>query len=310
MINDILQQALILGRQAAENGKVATYIPELGKADKKAVGICLRTAAGDNYTAGDVESRFSIQSISKVISLAAAIENCGYDAVFERVGVEPSGESFNSLVELDINQNRPYNPMINSGAITVSSILTNYMTYEDMLEYARRICLDPDIQINRPVYESEMENISRNKAIAYLLESKDILKSSVERSLMFYTKMCSMNVTAQSLANLGLVLAADGCSPLDGKRLMDSRTVRLVKTIMLTCGMYDESGEFAVKVGMPAKSGVGGGLLAVADRQMGIGIYGPALDYRGNSAAGSAILEYISESMNLHMFGRGIFSDC
>ena len=298
----ILETALEKGRQSIPDGNVATYIPELGKSDKNKLGLCIMTKEGKRYSIGDTEDRFTIQSISKIISLALALEHCGFDEVFSKVGMEPSGEAFNSLVELDLNSNKPFNPMINSGALTVASLIVSEFTFDEMLEKSRRLCMDPDIDMNEAVFKSEMSHVSRNRAIAYLLQSKGILEHDVEETLKLYTKMCSLSVTAESLANLGLVLASGGRHPETGVRLMDAEAVRLVKSIMLTCGMYDGSGEFAVRVGIPSKSGVGGGILAVVEKRMGIGIYGPALDEKGNSIAGQKMLEYLSKTLNLHMF--------
>lgn len=303
-IMQILQTALEKGRSVLSQGSVATYIPELSRADSSRLGLSIRMKDGSSYSVGDTDTRFTIQSISKVISLAIAIETCGFDAVFEKVGMEPSGEAFNSLVELDLNSNKPFNPMINSGALTISSLLVPEYTFKQMMEFTRRLCLDPEIRMDEAVFQSEMDHLSRNRAIAYLLESKGIIETGVEESLKLYTQMCSLSVTAESLANLGLVLAADGMHPETGEQLLSRHTVEIVKTIMLTCGMYDGSGEFAVRVGIPTKSGVGGGLLSVADNRMGIGVYGPALDAKGNCIAGRPLLEYLSRELKLHIFER------
>jgi len=303
-IMKILQTALEKGRSVLSQGSVATYIPELSRADSSRLGLSIRMKDGSSYSVGDTDTRFTIQSISKVISLAIAIETCGFDAVFEKVGMEPSGEAFNSLVELDLNSNKPFNPMINSGALTISSLLVPEYTFKQMMEFTRRLCLDPEIRMDEAVFQSEMDHLSRNRAIAYLLESKGIIETGVEESLKLYTQMCSLSVTAESLANLGLVLAADGMHPETGEQLLSRHTVEIVKTIMLTCGMYDGSGEFAVRVGIPTKSGVGGGLLSVADNRMGIGVYGPALDAKGNCIAGRPLLEYLSRELKLHIFER------
>lgn len=300
----ILDTAVNKGRQAIPDGSVATYIPELGKADKNKLGLCLYTKDGYRYSIGDTKERFTIQSISKIISLAAAIELCGVDAVFSKVGMEPSGEAFNSLIELDLNSDRPFNPMINSGALTVSSLLLGKKSFPEMLDFSRKLCLDPDIEMNTTVFTSEMNNISRNRSIAYLLESKKIIEADVEKSVELYTKMCSLNVTAESLANFGVILASDGINPNTNERYLHTNTVHIIKTIMLTCGMYDGSGEFAVHVGIPTKSGVGGGLLSVVDKLMGIGIYSPSLDEKGNCIAGRPLLEYLSKKLNLHIFDR------
>ncbi len=300
--NELLERAIAYGSQFVSDGKVATYIPELGKADPKDLGICIKTLDGKCYKAGLTDKRFTIQSISKILTLTAALQYCGVDKVFNMVGMEPSGESFNSLVELDVNRNIPYNPMVNSGALTVTNLLVPFVAFEDMLDYVKKLCMDKDITLNTDVYQSELDNSARNKSIAYLLKSKGLIENGVERSLILYTKMCSLNVTAESLANFALILANDGCNPETGERYIDSEIVRIVKTIMLTCGMYDGSGEFAVKVGLPTKSGVGGGLLSVVNNEMGIGIYGPALDEKGNSIAGCKMLKWFSNEMNLHLF--------
>lgn len=297
----IFEKAFKKGIEAIPHGNVATYIPELGKADKNSLGLSIYMADGHRVSIGDTETRFTMQSISKIVSLAAALEVCGFDNVFEKVGMEPSGEAFNSLVELDLNSNRPFNPMINSGAITVASLLIPKMSFLELTDYCRMLCLDEDITFNDAVYKSEMANVSRNRAIAYLLESKGIIESGVEESLSLYTKMCSLNVTAESLANFGMVLALEGKDPVSGEQLMYPKVAQIVKTIMLTCGMYDGSGEFAVRVGIPSKSGVGGGLLSVVDKKMGIGIYGPSLDEKGNCIAGRPLLEYLSKELDLHI---------
>ncbi|MBQ3925227.1 MAG: glutaminase A [Firmicutes bacterium] len=301
-INNVLWTAYQKGQTIIPFGNVATYIPELGKARKNALGVTMLTKDGRIFELGDTDTRFTIQSISKVISLIVALETFGISTVFDRVGMEPSGEAFNSLVELDLNSNKPYNPMINSGAITIASMLLGHADFESMLEKTRALCHDPEIDLNEEVYASETANMSRNKSIAYLLESKDIIYNDVDESLELYTKMCSLNVTTKSLANLGIILAMDGLDPATGQQVIRKRVCETVKTIMLTCGMYDGSGEFAVRVGMPSKSGVGGGLLSVADDKVGIGIYGPSLDEKGNCIAGRPILEYLSKMLRLHIF--------
>ena len=217
--------------------------------------------------------------------------------------MEPSGDAFNSLLKLENADGTPYNPLINAGALVISSYMVQMYTFEEVLENARRLCMDPDIVLDIKVCHSEMSNLSRNRAIAYLLESKGVIHADVEKTLDFYVKMCSLSVTAESLANLGRILANGGIHPVTGERLLKKETVRIVKTIMLTCGMYDGSGEFAVRVGLPSKSGVGGGIISVVGDELGIGIYGPSLDEKGNSIAGIAMLEYISNEMGFHMFG-------
>lgn len=301
-MQNVLEEALEIGQSYIAAGKCADYIPELGKQDKSKLGISVFTKGGERYSVGDTKKRFTIQSISKVVTLSLALQMLGFSRVFENMNMEPSGDAFNSLVKLDLASNKPFNPMINAGAIATIGYLVPEVTFEEMLDYTRKICLDEKIELDEKVFESEMSHCSRNKAIAYLLKSKGALESDVDICLDRYTRMCSLGVTAESLAGFGLVLANGGRHPETGDRLMEEKTVRVVKTIMLTCGMYDGSGEFAVRVGIPSKSGVGGGILSVVEKEMGIGIYGPALDEKGNSIAGRHILEYLSRVLKLHIF--------
>ena len=298
----IVEEAMQIARKEIPKGAVADYIPELGKANGDQLGICIYPLQGDKILLGDYNVRFTVQSISKIISLCVALELFGSEKLFEKVEAEPSGEAFNSLVELDLNSNKPYNPLINSGAIAVAGMLIEEVSFHDMLRFAKELCDDSEIALNKAVYESEMSTCSRNRAIAYLLESKNIIESDVEDALRFYTKMCSLDVTAESLANFANRLANDGVGNITGKRYLSSETVRIVKTLMLTCGMYDGSGTYAVEVGIPTKSGVGGGLLAVSDKRSGIGVFGPSLDPKGNSIAGCRLLKEIAGRLRLSLF--------
>ena len=299
---EIIKKAMDLAREEIPKGKVATYIPELGKADPHQLGIVMNPLIGEKIRLGDYDVRFTMQSVSKVIMLIVALEVCGLKAVFRKVGMEPSGEAFDSLVELDVNDSKPYNPLINSGALAICGLLLPEVSFQDMLRYTREICSDHEITLNQAVFDSEMKTCSRNRSIAYLLESKGVITTDVEDTLKFYTKMCSLNVTAESLAALGKKLANDGVCIKTGKRFMSSQTARIAKTLMLTCGMYDGSGTFAIRVGIPTKSGVGGGLLSVSDKRAGIGVFGPALDTRGNSIAGCRLLREISNDLRLNLF--------
>ncbi|MBQ0005401.1 MAG: glutaminase A [Clostridiales bacterium] len=298
----IVTEAYEEARKVIPEGHVATYIPELGKVDPNQLGICLYRLDKEKICVGDYNVRFTMQSVSKVISLCVALELLGPDKVFDVVGAEPSGEAFNSIAELDLNSNKPYNPLINSGALAVAGLLVDKVSFYDMLSFAKKLCVDDEITFNEAAYESEMKTCSRNRAIGYLLESKDIIKTDVEETLKFYTKLCSLNVTAESLANFAKILASDGVCAKTGQRYLSGRTVRIVKTLMLTCGMYDGSGTYAIKVGIPTKSGVGGGLLCVSDKRAGIGVFGPALDAQGNSIAGINLLERISQHLSLNLF--------
>ena len=198
MFQDLINEALETGRPYIKEGEVATYIPELGRADKNKLGISIFCRDGSRFSCGDTKDRFSIQSISKVISLAVALEVCGFDMVFENVGMEPSGDAFNSLIKLEGSNSHPYNPMINSGAIAVASFIEPKVSFGEMLELARCFCQDDGIVLDEKVYRSEMSTVARNRAIAYLLESKGVINGNVEEALDFYVKMCSLSVTAES----------------------------------------------------------------------------------------------------------------
>ena len=301
-LKEVFDDAFQLGARAAARGKVASYIPELGKADPYAFGIFAWGLNGNEISCGDTSTRFSIQSISKVINLAVALQAFGFHELFSHVLMEPSGDEFNSIIKLDTVSNLPFNPLINAGAIEVISLLAQRFSFEELLTYARRFCLDEEISLNESVYRSESETGHRNRAIAYLLKSKGVMEGDPEKVVDLYFRMCSLNVSAKSLAGLGLVIACDGKDPLSGKRLIDPDFVRTIKSLMFTCGLYNESGEFGVRVGIPAKSGVGGGIMCAVKGPMGIGLYGPALDEKGNSLAAVTALEHLSRKLRLHVF--------
>ncbi len=302
MFQKDVELALAFGRHFTNEGHTADYIPELAKVNRALSGICVMTKEGEVFSAGDVDEYFTIQSISKIVSLAIAMQVCGYERVFEKVNMEPSGDSFNSIIKLDTRSEIPYNPMINSGAIVVASLLEPRITFEEMLDWTKKLCMDDTLELDENVYHSELATGARNRSIAYLLLSKGVINGNVEDILELYFKMCSIKVTAKSLAGLGLVIANNGVNPFTKERLLSNRVVTTVKTLMLTCGMYDGSGEFAVKVGLPAKSGVGGGILSFVNHKAGIGTFGPALDAKGNSIAGIKMMQYLSQELHLHIF--------
>ena len=300
-VREVFAEAYQIGRMAASRGKVADYIPELAKADPGAFGLCMLNAAGETVSFGKAETRFSIQSIGKVIILAETLNLKGFKETFSHVMMEPTGDSFNSILKLDTRSNLPFNPMINAGAIELVSLIESEKSFEELAEFSRRLCLDPDIALDEAVYKSESETGDRNRAIAYLLKSKDVLVGDPERTLDLYFKMCSLSVSAKSLAGLGLVISNGGVDPFSGERLIDKEHIRTIKSLMFTCGMYDYSGKFSVKVGVPGKSGVGGGMMIAARGPMGIGLYGPALDAFGNSSGAVKAMVHISEKLRLHV---------
>ena len=276
----LLDNIIQTNRKYVEEGEVASYIPELKKGNKNDLGVYVTTLNGEEFSAGDYETRFTIQSISKVISLIIAIMDNGEDYVFSKVGVEHTADAFNSITNLETkNLHRPSNPMINAGAIAIVSLIKGREpdeVFERILNFTRKITGNDNININREAYISEKATGDRNRSLAYFMKSTGVITNDVEKVLDVYFKQCSMEVTCKDISRIGAFLANDGVIPLTGEKVIPRETARIVKAIMTTCGMYDASGEFAVNIGMPAKSGVGGGIMAVAPEKMGIGVVGPS----------------------------------
>lgn len=301
-IRRVIEEAYENGKESTSAGKVADYIPELAKANASDFGICVKNMSGEKLSFGETEKRFSIQSISKVINLAASLKFLGFRETFSHVKMEPSGDAFNSILKLDLASDLPYNPMINAGAIQVMSMLSNFMDYDELLGFARAFCMDDSIVLNEEVYRSERDTGDRNRAIAFLLKSKGVLQGDPDKTLDLYFRMCSLNVNAESLANMGLLIANGGTNPFTGKHIIHPGYIRTIRSLMYTCGLYDESGEYGVLVGIPSKSGVGGGIVASVKNRWGIGTYGPALNEKGNSAGGIAALQHMSHLLRLNVF--------
>lgn len=302
----IIQEVLDSNRKYTNYGQVASYIPELKKAKRDDLGICIIDKDNNVYKAGNCDTKFTIQSVSKTIVLAMALMDNEWQYVFSRVGMEPSGDPFNSIMKLETNDTKkPCNPMINAGAIVTTSLIkgsTLEEREERMLKFFRRMARNENIGINYDVYKSEKMTGDRNRAMAYLLKNDGFIDGDVDEVLELYFKQCSIEIDAVDLARIGVNLASYGVDIANGERIISESVSRMVKTFMITCGMYDASGEFAIKVGIPAKSGVGGGIMASVPNKMGIGVYGPALDKKGNSIAGVKVLQDLSQRMNLNIF--------
>jgi glutaminase len=285
------------------DGAVATYIPELSTADPDAFGVCLVTAEGQVFEAGDCDQPFTIQSISKPFTFGMALEELGWQKVMHHVGVEPSGDAFNSI-ELQNLSNRPFNPMVNSGAITVTGLLHAIhgdRTFDHLLDRfsmiaGRRLAIDQD------VYESERRTGHRNRAIAHLLLNFGVVHDEAEAALDVYFRQCSILVTCRDLAMMAATLANMGRNPITGEAAYTIAYVKDILSIMFTCGMYDYSGQWAYRVGVPAKSGVSGGVMAVVNRQLGIATYSPPLDQFGNSRRGTEVCAEMASRLGLHVF--------
>ena len=285
-----------------DRGAVASYIPELAKVDKNHFGIHLRMLDGNNYGVGDFDQPFSIQSVSKVLALAKAAALIG-DKILERVGVEPSGHPFNQLALLEIENGIPRNPFINSGAIVIADILVSNLKNpkEEFLDYVRDLVGDDNIHYNVAVAQSEKMTGHKNYAAAYLLKSFKNLKSDVDAVLDFYFHQCSIEMTCEQLTKAFYLFANKGKCLLNKSRLTVTQ-IKRINAIMLTCGFYDEAGEFAFEVGLPGKSGVGGGIVALLPDKFVITTWSPGLNKKGNSQLGMMALEQFTTKTKLSIF--------
>jgi len=301
--NALLQEILDQVRPLVRQGKVANYIPALADvaADNLAIAVCLRD--GTLFQAGDAETRFSIQSISKALSLTVALTRYEDSEIWQRVGKEPSGQPFNSLVQLELEQGKPRNPFINAGALVICDLLETRLTAprQRMLEIVRQLSQQPDINYDRHVARSEFEHSARNAAIAWLMKSFGNFDNDVTSVMQTYFHYCSLSMNCVELARTFIYLANQG-KTLDGSQTITPRQARQINALMITSGMYDGAGEFAWRVGMPAKSGVGGGIIAIIPGEMSIAVWSPGLDSAGNSLAGTAVLELLTDKL-----GRSIF---
>ena len=284
-------------------GEVATYIPELAKANPDHFGIAMATVDGLVCSAGDAHREFTIQSICKPFAFQMALEEFGRDRTLEHVGVEPSGDAFNSI-ELEPKTMRPYNAMINAGAIAIASMIKGRSRESGVREFVDKMSLAAgrELRIDQSVYASEDATGHRNRAIAYLMLNCGVIDPEVEHTLHQYFSQCSLLVTAQDLAMMSATLANMGTNPVTQERGFDFNFIKDTLTVMFTCGLYDHAGEWAYRVGLPAKSGVGGGIIAVVNRQLGIAVYSPRLDGKGNSVRGILACKELASHLGLHAF--------
>ena len=302
ILNDILNQCHSYTRL----GKSAGYIPELSNVDPKYLGIYVVTIEGESYFSGDCLQQFTMQSVSKVITFLCSLLDNDINKLLRKVSFEPTSSGFNSIINLETkNENKPLNPMINSGAIATITMVkgeTAEDKFQRILNLVRELASNPEIDVEQSIYLSEKMTGARNRALAYYMQSTGIISDyDVEEILDVYFRVCSLNVTCKDLAQIALVLANNGCN-LEGKCYFSEDIARTVKSVMMLCGMYDESGEYAVNVGIPSKSGVGGGIMAVVPGKMGIGVFGPALNQKGTSIAGYKVLEMLSKQLSLSIF--------
>jgi glutaminase len=288
------------------DGKVADYIPELAKANPHWFAISIVTVDGQKFEIGDSQQQFSLQSVSKPFMFGQALEDHGREEVLSKVNVEPTGEAFNSIV-LDEVTNRPFNPLVNAGAIATADLIDG----KDFPERITRMLdmfgryFGRQVYIDNSIFMSERLTGHRNRAIGHLMLNFGMVQDRINETLELYFQQCSLLVNCNDLAVMGACLANGGVNPLTQQRAISAEYVKDVLSIMLSCGMYDYAGEWAYRVGLPAKSGVGGGIVAVVPGKMGIGIFSPLLDPKGNSVRGVAVCRELSQRFGLHIFESG-----
>ena len=305
-MNELLEKILVECAEYIPLGHVATYIPELANRNPDKLGICICLEDGNEYVAGDWEERFTMQSVVKPLILLQALMDSGADAVRALVGVEATGKPFDAFNYSDQALTGAHiNPMINTGAIALCTLIHGD-TYEEkfrrLLELTRLLTEDPRLGVDEAVYQSEKLTGNKNRALAYMLKAYGMISDPVEDILDFYFRACSISVNCRDLAKIAHVFANHGVHPETMEPLFPQEFAKYVNATLATCGMYDGSGEFALTVGFPAKSGVGGGILGVVPRRMGIGVFAPALDKHGNSVAGVQALAKLSQSLDLSIY--------
>nr|WP_246629019.1 glutaminase A [Mesobacillus maritimus] len=293
-------------KKYTKHGEVADYIPALKKANRDDLSVAIYHSDGNCYSAGDIDQKITLQSISKVLTLALALIDCGEECVFDKVGYEPTGDPFNSIIKLETSRSaKPLNPMINAGALAVTHLIKGNSVIERLeriIAFIRDLAGHETITYSEEIAKSEFDTAFLNRSLCYYMKQDGIINENVEELLELYTKQCAIEMDCLDLSRIGLVFAMDGLDPVREKQIIPVEVARLCKTFMVTCGMYNASGEFAVRVGIPAKSGVSGGIMGSIRNRYGIGIFGPALDERGNSIGGIKLLEMMSKKYELSIF--------
>ncbi len=284
-------------------GKVATYIPELSKVSPQHFGMAVYCLDGRSFMVGDAQQKFSTQSITKLFALSLAFEREG-NAIWKRVGREPSGNPFNSLSQLEYERGIPRNPFINAGALVINDILAQRFVQADIavLQFMRMLSDEVKVDFDKEVAISEEKHAHRNSAIAHLMKDFGNLHNPVDSVIASYCRQCSITMTCLELAKAGSFLANHGTIPWNGTKILDSSSAKRLNALMLTCGTYDVAGDFAFRVGLPAKSGVGGGIFALVPGELAVCVWSPGLDPAGNSLAGVMALELFT-----NMTARSIF---
>ncbi|UMB53057.1 glutaminase [Lutibacter sp. A64] len=286
-----------------KEGEVASYIPELAKVDPNKFGVHITTTDNQHFSIGDSNEKFSIQSIAKVLALTIAYDKIG-EKIWKRLGVEPSGTAFNSLVQLELDKGIPRNPLINAGAIVICDILISHFKDPkiEFLNFIRALSGNPLIDFCSRIVESEKQTGYKNVALVNLMKSFNNIKNDIDVVMDFYYNLCSIEMTCKELSRTFLFLTTDGIDPITNKKIISESKSKRINAIMQLCGFYDEAGEFAFKVGLPGKSGVGGGIVAIHPNQYSIAVWSPRLNKKGNSKKGMKFLEQFTTKTQLSIF--------
>lgn len=298
-------EALYRRHLPMEDREVESYDPPEMERERDLFAVSIATVDdGTLYHAGDSDYAFPLQSISKVFTYGLALEDNGRERVLERIGVEPSGDAYNSIT-FDKRNNRPHNPMVNAGALVATDLVAGRDTGEQLeriLEKYRLYAGNPDLQVDESLLDPQARSTDRNRAISYLMRSFGMISDDIEENLLLYGRQCSVRVNSNELALMAATLANGGVNPKTGEQALQREYTRDVLSVMHTCGMYDAAGQWAYSVGLPAKSGVSGGILVVVPGKLGLGVFSPGLDAYGNSVRGVKVCQEISENLGLHVF--------
>lgn len=299
ILEEIYQEVLPLIGQ----GKLADYIPELAHANPNHFGVSLCKNNGDEFTLGDADTYFTIQSISKVFTFVLAYKLLG-DKLWNRLGREPSGNRFDSLVLLENENGVPRNPFINAGALVITDILISHYKdpIKEVIKFVQTLSGNPNIEINHKVRDSEISCSNRNYALTYFMKSFGNIKNNVDDIIHIYSAICSINMTCMDLARSFRLFSSNGLNPWDQQRILTTSQTKRINAVMMTCGLYNAVGDFAYRVGIPAKSGVSGGIVGIIPNEMSIAVWSPGLDQNGNSLAGSMALELFTTKAGISIY--------
>lgn len=299
-------QAVYKKYQSDTSGKNASYIPELAKADPSRFAISIATINGEVYSVGDSDLAFSLQSISKVFAYALALQDNDQKLIFDKIGLDATGKKFNAITTIDKKSSGSHNPYVNAGAIQTTSYIHGKNSEDKWNRFFSLVngLSDEKLFVSKRIYHSETETNTRNHAIAQLLKSRDMLNGDPQDVLDRYTKACSVMVTTKQLALMGATIANNGVNPITKKQMISPSITRHILSQMLVNGLYEKSGTWFVKIGVPAKSGVSGGLLAIIPNKMAIAVFSPALDSTGTSVRGQKVIKALSDRWGLHLLDR------